>query len=324
MRLLYVIDSLAPGGAETSLLEMAPYLTAERIDLHVLPLGARLDLAGGLEDAGAVVHRHGPPHGRAHNLRTALHVIRRVHPALVHTTLFEADIAGRSAARLLNVPSSTSIVSDSYSAAHYAEVQPVKLHAARALDSITAQSAHAFHAISAAIARTVPPRLRISSGKVTVVPRARDPRNYPFTPPGTRVAVRRELGIAPQVPVILGVGRLEPPKGFQHLLRALPAVHAQHPDVVTLIAGAEGMSSKSLRTEAEQLRMDVRFLGHRTDIAALLSAADVLCSPSEREGFGGVLIEAMAVGCPIVASSIATSLEVLAAAEPAALISSRG
>lgn len=62
----------------------------------------------------------------------------------------------------------------------------------------------------------------------------------------------------------------------------------------------------------------MRFLGHRTDIADLLAASDVFCFPSEREGFGGVLIEAMAVGCPIVASAIPTSIEVLGNSDPAA------
>jgi len=45
MRLLYVIDSLAPGGAETSLAEMAPELVRRGVELHVLPLGSQRDLA---------------------------------------------------------------------------------------------------------------------------------------------------------------------------------------------------------------------------------------------------------------------------------------
>ena len=108
---------------------------------------------------------------------------------------------------------------------------------------------------------------------------------------------------------------LEPQKGLQHLLAALPAVRAIMPGAIALIAGKEGRSAPQLREAAVSSDCDVRFLGHRTDIADLLAAADVFCFPSEREGFGGVLVEAMATGCPIVASSIPTTLEVLGRGE---------
>ena len=161
MRLLYVIDSLAPGGAETSLAEMAPGLIARGIDLHVLPLGRQLDLAPRLEASGAAVHVHDTRAGRISNVRTVIAVARRIRPSLVHTTLYESDVAGRTAAALLHVPASTSIVNDSYGSSHYAESNRAKLNAARALDAVTALSARRFHALSAAVADSVAPRLRI-------------------------------------------------------------------------------------------------------------------------------------------------------------------
>ena len=159
MRLLYVIDSLAPGGAETSLAEMAPYLVAQGVDLHVLPLGSRLDLAERLEKGGAVVHRVDAATGRVGNVRTVLDSMRAVRPTLVHTTLFEADVAGRTAARLRRVPVSTSLVSDSYSPAHRAESPAMRIALARAVDATTARFATRFHAISGAVADAVAPRL---------------------------------------------------------------------------------------------------------------------------------------------------------------------
>lgn len=311
MRLLYVIDSLAPGGAETSLAEMAPGLIARGIELHVLPLGDRLDLAPTLEEAGATVHHRTGHPGRIANIREVIRVGRMMRPDLIHTTLFEADIAGRTAARILGVPSSTSLVNDSYGPSHYAESNALKLQAARILDAVTSRFATRFHAITTAIADSVPPRLGISPAIVEVIPRGRDAERFPYHSDALRAQTRAALRIAPAVPVILAVGRLEPQKGLQHLLRALPAVSAKHPDVLTLIAGKDGRAAQSLRSIAADLNLNVQFLGHRTDVAALMSAADVFCFPSEREGFGGVLIEAMAVGCPIVASAIPTSIEVL-------------
>lgn len=311
MRLLYVIDSLAPGGAETSLAEMAPGLVANGIDLHVLPLGHRLDLSGRLVQAGAVVHQRGTRDGRVGNLRAVLDVARRASPDLIHTTLFEADVAGRTAARAMGIPSSSSFVNDAYGPSHYAESSTPRLHAARALDAATAQFARQFHAITSSVAATVPPRLGVSRKKVVVIPRGRDPERLPMRSSITRAETRIALQVPARAPVVLAVGRLEPQKGLDQLLRAVPIVLRDHPDLVLLIAGKDGRSGTSLRSMAQALDCDIRFLGHRDDVPGLLAAADVLCFPSEREGLGGVLIESLAVGCPIVATSIPTTVEVL-------------
>lgn len=311
MRLLYVIDSLAPGGAETSLAAMAPGLVKAGIELHVLPLGNRLDLAPQLQKAGAAIHPGALKKGRFGNLQAVLRVSRTVRPNLVHTTLFEADVAGRTAASLLRLPSSTSIVNDSYGPSHYAESNATKLHAARALDAATARFATRFHAISEAIADSVTPRIGIPRNRVDVIPRGRDPEKFPFQPKDLRSKTRQLLGIGENQPILLTIGRLEPQKGQHQLLNALPAVHAKYPDAVLLIAGKEGRSTHLVARLASSQGGDVRILGHRRDIPALLAAADVFCFPSEREGFGGALLEAMAVGCAIVATSIPTTREVL-------------
>lgn len=312
MRLLYVIDSLAPGGAETSLAEMAPGLIARGTNLHVLPLGSRRDLAPRLEEAGAVVHVPRRPNaGRLSNVREVIRIAREIRPDLIHTTLFEADIAGRSAARILRLPASTSLVNDSYDQTHYAESNRIKLHLARALDAVTGRSVTRFHSITTAIATSVPPRLGLAHIPVDVIPRGRDPKRYPPRSLQTRVEVRAELGLDDATPVVLAIGRLEPQKGLEYLLAALPLIAEKVPDVICLIAGKDGRASATLRAQADALSVPVHFLGHRTDIARLLSAADVFCFPSEREGFGGVLIEAMAVGCPIVATAIPTTREVI-------------
>lgn len=311
MRVLYVIDSLAPGGAETSLAELAPDLIRLRVELHVLPLGTRRDLAGRLQDAGAVLHPGPARASRLGNVRCVLDAARRLRPDLVHTTLYEADVAGRTAARLAGVPCSTSLVNDSYGASHYAETNTAKLHAARAVDALTATLATRFHAITQAIADSVPPRIGVPARKVEVIPRGRRPEAFPFRTPQARAEARHGLGLDADAPVVLTIGRLEPQKGLQHLLAALPQVAREHPGLVTLIAGKDGRAAEALRAQAAASGLDVRFLGHRTDVVGLLTAADVFCFPSEREGFGGVLIEALAVGCPIVASDIPTTREVL-------------
>lgn len=319
MRLLYVIDSLAPGGAETSLVEMTPGLVSAGIELHVLPLGSATDLAEALRAAGAVVHQRLTPPGRVGSVRAVLQSARRARPGLVHTTLFEADVAGRTAARLLGVRSSTSLVNEYYGASHAGEVHPLKLRAVRAVDAATARLASRFHAVSQAVADSVGPKLGIRPDQIEVIPRGRDRQRFPYRPSELRDGTRSALGLAPEVPVILGVGRLEPQKGFGDLLDALPTVGAAHPEAKVLIAGRDGRAADDLRARAGAAPIEVRFLGHRTDMPALLAAADVLAFPSHREGSPGTLIEAMAVGTPIVSSDIAPCREVLGDGLPTAL-----
>lgn len=311
MRVLYVIDSLAPGGAETSLVAMAPGLVTRGIDLHVLPLGAALDLAPGLVDAGATVHERDGRRGRIGHMHDVLQSIRLLRPDLVHTTLFESDLAGRTAARLLGAPSSTSLVSESYSSSHNSESPALKLRAARRLDRLTAQFASRFHAVSSAVAESVGPILGIERDQMDVISRGREPQLYPLASKETRQTTRKLLGISSSTPIVLAVGRLEPAKGLGHLLASAPMIASEVPNAVILLAGREGRASQSLREQAIGSPLEVRFLGHRTDIPELLAAADVLAFPSEREGSPGTLIEAMAVGTPIVASDIAPCLEVL-------------
>lgn len=311
MRLLYVIDSLAPGGAETSLVEMAPHLVEAGMDVHVLPLGSRLDLADSLELSGGVVHRREESTGRAGNVRAVLKVARSITPTLVHTTLFESDIAGRVAAMLSRLPASTSVVGDTYATSRRSEVSATRLRLARQLDRESARVASRFHAVSESLAFSAVRHLGIPSDIVDVIPRGRNPVRFPYRPSEIRVSTRDSLGIARDAPVILAVGRLEPVKGLIHLLNALPLIAPKAPGVVVLIAGKDGSAGHDLRKAAMGSPCEVRWLGHRSDVPDLLAAADVLCFPSMREGSPGTLIEALAVGCPVVATDIPPNREVL-------------
>lgn len=106
-------------------------------------------------------------------------------------------------------------------------------------------------------------------------------------------------------PVLLAAGRLTRQKGFDLLLRALPAVVEQLPGLRVLIAG-EGPERRALTGQAARLRLQerVRFLGERGDLAELFAAADGFVLPSRDEGSPYVLLEAMALGLPVVATDV--------------------
>ena len=105
---------------------------------------------------------------------------------------------------------------------------------------------------------------------------------------------------------VLYVGRLEPRKGVEHLIRAMARIHRQAPDATLVIVG-DGSERMRLTQLAHELGVPVQFEGRVTDEAlpAYLQAADVVCSPAlGGESFGIVLLEAMACAKPIVASRI--------------------
>ena len=113
---------------------------------------------------------------------------------------------------------------------------------------------------------------------------------------------RGSLATSRESKVILALSRLHPKKGLDTLLKTLPDL----PDCVVWLAG-EGPLRRELENLATKMGVldRVRFLGWRTDRAALLCAADVCVLPSRYEPFGTVILEAWAAGTPLVACASA-------------------
>jgi glycosyltransferase involved in cell wall biosynthesis len=124
-----------------------------------------------------------------------------------------------------------------------------------------------------------------------------------YTPPSAEqiAAVRASLG--EHRPVVLAAGRLVAQKGYSVLLAA--AIRWQHRDPVPLLVIAgEGTLAGALAEQARSTGIAVRFLGQRTDIPALLGAADVVVVPSFWEGQPLIVQEALRAGRPLVASRV--------------------
>jgi glycosyltransferase involved in cell wall biosynthesis len=316
MRVLCLIDSLRPGGAEQSLVAMAPQLVATGIDLEVATLHDRPGLQDELTASGIRLTCLAGGGGRAGwTARTVGHVAYR-RPDLIHTTLFEADIAGRVGGLVNRVPVVTSLVNPSYGPDQRDApgLRRHKLAAAQALDVLTARSVRRFHALTTWVADTMAPRLRIDRGRIDVIPRGRDPQLLGTRTDERRTRSRRQLGLDVGTPLVLALARHEHQKGLDVLLDALPAVLADRPGTVVAIGGRSGNQTGLLERKVAELRLDgsVRFLGARRDVGDLLAAADVFVLPSRWEGLGSVLLEAMALEAPIVASDLPPVVEVLA------------
>ncbi|WP_283742664.1 glycosyltransferase family 4 protein [Sideroxydans sp. CL21] len=120
-----------------------------------------------------------------------------------------------------------------------------------------------------------------------------------------RQTVRQGLGIARDSKVVLFVGRLNRDKGMLDLAAAFDTIAKQYPDVELLLVGAEedvpfSRIQEICHAESERLR----YISFSSKPEHYMTAADILCLPSYREGFGMTIIEAAACGVPAVASRI--------------------
>jgi len=140
-------------------------------------------------------------------------------------------------------------------------------------------------------------------------------------------AVRRELGLKPDAPVVGIIGRLVEWKGHDIFLRALARVAELLPEVQGLVVGGPEVTSPYWPQELKRLATSlglgeaVHFTGHRQDVAHMLAAMDILAHTSVApEPFGRVLIEGMAAAKPLVASASGAVPEIVLDGETGLLV----
>lgn len=125
-------------------------------------------------------------------------------------------------------------------------------------------------------------------------------------------AVRADLGIPMDAPLITTIGRLNEQKGHETLIAAAGSVIARAASARFLIVG-DGDLEASLKAQAAALGIGdaIVFAGHRRDIPEILAATDILCISSNYEGTPLVLFEAMAAGKAIVSTAVDGCREVI-------------
>lgn len=119
-----------------------------------------------------------------------------------------------------------------------------------------------------------------------------------------RMKVRRELGLG-DGPLLVIVARLTPPKGHGDLIEALALLRVGWPHLCCVCVG-DGELRELLEAQAAArgLSATCRFVGSRDDVQDFYAAADVVVLPSHSEGFPFVVLEALAMGKPVIATSV--------------------
>jgi L-malate glycosyltransferase len=148
------------------------------------------------------------------------------------------------------------------------------------------------------------------------------PAPFAGVAPEAGQCIRAEFGLSREARVLGIVGRIEPGKGIEPLLKAMPAVLAACPDAALLVVG-DGPTREASEHLASDLGIAdaVRFTGYRSDVPELLAAMDVMAAPSTAEqGLGYAVLEAMCAGVPVVASRCGGPAECIAHGESGLLV----
>jgi glycosyltransferase involved in cell wall biosynthesis len=242
-------------------------------------------------------------------LRALRRQIREGRPKIDHTHTSKAGFLGRLAARLEHVPHIIHtphghVFGGYFSPAATRVFIGMERLAARWTDRIvTLTDAEAAQHLAHGIGRRA---------QFVTIPSGVDLENIASAVPAR---------LASHGPVIGTVGRLTSIKGHQHLIDAVPEILRRCPAAHVVLVG-DGELRQALAERTHRLGVDshVIFTGYREDISALIAGMDVFVLPSLNEGMGRVLIMAMALGKPIVASRVGGVPELLGQGEAGLLV----
>lgn len=211
---------------------------------------------------------------------------------VLHTHMFGSNLWGALLGTLARTPV---IVAHEHTWSF--EGAPLRRFADR---EVIARAAGAMIAVSREDRRRMIEIERIPADRVRYIPNGAPPA---VPPDGSDV--RAELGIPAAAPVIGSVGALRAQKAYPVLLEAVALLVGRQPDLHVLIAGGgEERSLLEERIAALGLQRNVRLLGRRTDVPAVLRAVDVAVMSSDYEGMPLSILEYMAAGLPVVATRV--------------------
>ncbi len=311
IRIAFCITELDPGGAERALTELVRRLDRELFAPVVFCLGPPGELGETLKRADIPVQYFHAKGLRDVNVVFRLaKALRKFRPRILQTWLYHANLLGRIAGRLAQVPTIVSGIRVAERRSRW------RLRAERFTEGFVA--AHV--CVSQAVAEFSIQQGGLNPALVHVIPNGVDVARFANAEPVDLGA----LGLSSAAKTLLCVGRLDPQKDPLWLLEAFPKLRSLFDNVHLLYAGTGPLES-SIKARIKQLHFEecVHCLGWRSDIPALLKSADALVLPSRWEGMPNVVLEAFAAGLPVVAAQVEGISELITPGETGRIVSSR-
>ena len=320
VRLLHIVGDSSFGGAAKIILQLAGTMRSEGWRVDLLTTNAVFRQAAEEHGIGTVdldvIRREIRPLWDLLGLFRLYRFLRRERYTVVHTHTSKAGFVGRLAAWLARVPV---ILHTTHGFAFHERSSRAKCVFYSTLERMAAHWCDRIVSVSE-FHRRWALELGICDGdKIVAIP-----NGIALGEPQSRIPaseLRRGWGAREDDLIILSTGRLALEKGLEDLLKAASLLRRMGQRFRVVLAG-----DGPLRAQLERLAGDlalsghVTFLGYREDIPDLLAACDLVVLPSLREGLSIALLEAMAAGKAIVATSIGSNVTVASQAEMALLV----
>ena len=326
IRIVYLVVGLEIGGTERQVTDLVLALDRTRFEPRVccLVTGGPLELllrerdvpvdVVGLPRPRSFVHGLGSTPGLAWGLTRLWRVLARERPDIAHGFLYWSYTLGACVARAARVPV---VLASRRSLGHPRTSQRGYRTLTRlgnlATDLVIANSEavrrHALHADG------------VDPERVVIIPNGVDLQRFGGRPDPS---LRASLGLDAGTPIVGVTANLLDYKGHGYFLEAWRNLRSAYPKAQAILMG-DGPLREELegRIRALDLGGSVRLLGSRPDVPALLTLVDLVVHPSLEEGFPNAVLEAMAAGKPVVATSVGGTPEAVVHGETGLLVPAR-
>ncbi|GAA4201989.1 glycosyltransferase family 4 protein [Streptosporangium oxazolinicum] len=291
------------GGTEKQIFLLATGLARSGVKVDVVTLNSDGPYRDALELEGIPVHNAGfiglstGPLALPRNLLAAarlVRLVRRLRPDVLHAFLYHAYVVGAPIAWLARVPV---IVAGRRSLSVFKRIR----YGSHVLERVATRLTRHVVANAVAVAEDARRTEGLTPEKISVIYNGL---------PGSAFLPVVPASIVTDLPVVCCVASLREHKGHRFLVEAM-ALLADRGTPCTLVLAGEGPEHDVLARQAASLRVDLRLLGLRRDVEALMGRASVVVLASLHEGMSNAVMEAMAAGKPIVATAVGGTRELL-------------
>jgi len=305
VRILFLVNGFAIGGAEVKLLELVKEIK-KRSPQTYYPIVCAIGQGGPLQERFEKMNVETYVFPKKHKYDVFLiykvyQLLKKKRIDILQTNLYYADIIGAYAAKLAGM---TKVISwDAMTAPYHYGIKNLLAY----------RLASKWFVVSVAVSNAIKTKIiqerHVPADKTTTIHYGVDLQYFLDT---KNQAYRKILGFHSKDIVLGTVARLSEQKGHRYLIDAIKEIVKKYENIRVLFIG-DGPLRKKLELQVNQLGLDsiIKFLGFRSDVKEILGVLDIFILPSLFEGLPNVVLEAMACGKPVIATNVSGIPEII-------------
>ena len=303
-KIAHIITGLGVGGAETFLLRLIPELEKSGFQSVVIYLTGTGDYVDAYTKKGISVVPVGitsPVHAVIGFWRLRA-ILKREEPDIVQTWMYHANFLGGLVAKMMKIPSMFAVLQSNLSPKVNKKLTTVMIQIGARLSKINSGAV----LYDSDAARAAHETVGFDPTKSIVIPNGVDPEKF-MPDRSLRDEVRAKLGIPPDAIVIGHVARYDPQKDHRNFLQAVNQIRTRNASLHVIMVGERvDWQNSDLTGELDRGEVSqwLHLLGPRSDLAKLYNGMDIFCSSSIGESCPNVVLEAMIMGLPCVATDV--------------------